>query len=542
LLDNAGALQGNVATGTTTDDTSLNLTGTLGGASDGAFLAIGESLRVYDGSTFLGNATVSVVVGGQSTWAYSDSRILNNGQALSYTARVADAALNQSAAGTAYTATVVTPAAVSGLVDNAGALQGNVVTGSTTDDTSLSLTGTLGGATDGAALAAGENVRVYDGSTFLGNATVSVVAGGQSTWTYSDSRILNNGQALSYTARIADAALNESVAGTPYTTNVDTTAPTTVTHTRGAYKDSTNTLVLTGTNFNTLLETGESSATDIKERLDWSKLSWDINGDNGNNDVSFLLADISSAKVTNDTRLSIVLNADKGTSLEATSGYGGAADDKLDIAVGFARDMAGNAATTDALLNGSLFQSVIDLGSFGKLIAPVQVEADWYYYWDRSGDGTSANTGTLNGSTDRVTHDQLDLLFTMDNSGATGGEGNTTDTFRFGSLNGVAVALPTANRGAYPQQLFGTAYSDAGATTNGTTSTYDGLLAVWDAYNGTSTSTTGNGTPPGWINGPYLSATPVSTVDTHFIFQPGNGTFSSGSSDTTLAYVALVVL
>ena len=47
-------------------------------------------------------------------------------------------------------------------------------------------------------------------------------------------------------------------------------------------------------------------------------------------------------------------------SLEATAGYGGAADDKLDIANGFARDMAGNAATADAVNNGSLFQSVID--------------------------------------------------------------------------------------------------------------------------------------------------------------------------------------
>jgi hypothetical protein len=295
-------------------------------------------------------------------------------------------------------------------------------------------------------------------------------------------------------------------------------------------------LVLTGTNFNTLLETGESSATDIKERLDWSKLSWDINGDNATTaDVGFALADISSAKVTSDMRLSIVLNADKGTSLEATAGYGGAADDKLDIANGFDRDMAGNAATADAVNNGPLFQSVIDLGSYGKLIAPVQVEEEWYYYWDRSGNGTSDNT-------DRATHDQLDLLFTTDNSGATGGAGNTTDTFRFGSLNGVAVALPTANRGGNPQQLSGTVYSDAGATTNGTTSTYDGLLAVWDAFNGTSTSTLGNGTPPGWIGGQYWSATPDTSANTHIIFQPSNGTVITGSSDTSSAYVALVVL
>jgi hypothetical protein len=104
------------------------------------------------------------------------------------------------------------------------------------------------------------------------------------------------------------------------------------------------------------------------------------------------------------------------------------------------------------------------------------------------------------------------------------------------------VALPTANRGGNPQQLSGTVFSDAGATTNGTTSTYDSLLAVWDAYNGTGTSTLGNGTPPGWIGGQYWSATPDASANTHIIFQPSNGTVITGSSDTAFAYVALVVL
>ena len=103
---------------------------------------------------------------------------------------------------------------------------------------------------------------------------------------------------------------------------VDTTAPT-VTNTSGAYTASTDTLVLTGTNYSTLLETSESATTDIKARLDWSKLSWDINGDNAATaDVSFALSDISSAKVTDGTHLTIVLTSAQGTSLEATSGYG----------------------------------------------------------------------------------------------------------------------------------------------------------------------------------------------------------------------------
>ncbi|MEK7344351.1 MAG: hypothetical protein AAB176_01550, partial [Pseudomonadota bacterium] len=230
LVDNVGALQGNVATGTTTDDTSLIVTGTLGGATAGASLAAGESVRIYDGTTFLGNATVTTVSSGQSTWSFTDTRTLVNTQTVSYNVRVADAALNPNTASTAYTATVDTTApafsaAVTGLADNVGAVTGNVATGTTTDDTSLTVTGTLGGATAGASLAAGESVRIYDGATFLGNATVTVVSGGQSTWSFTDTRTLTDTQALSYTVQVADAALNLTTVGTAYTATVDTTAP-----------------------------------------------------------------------------------------------------------------------------------------------------------------------------------------------------------------------------------------------------------------------------------------------------------------------------
>ena len=72
---------------------------------------------------------------------------------------------------------------------------------------------------------------------------------------------------------------------------LDTTAPT-ATNVSGAYSASTYTLTLTGTNYATLWESSlaENSTTDIKARLDWSKLSWDINGDDGSTaNVSFAL-------------------------------------------------------------------------------------------------------------------------------------------------------------------------------------------------------------------------------------------------------------
>ncbi|NBS64960.1 MAG: hypothetical protein EBT33_11525 [Betaproteobacteria bacterium] len=111
-----------------------------------------------------------------------------------------------------------TVAAVTAVADNAGSITGTVASGGVTDDTSLNLSGTLN-----TALATGETVRIYDGTTYLGNATV---ASGATTWTYADSRTLSDGQVVSYAARVADAALNQTPASRPYTVTVDTAAPT----------------------------------------------------------------------------------------------------------------------------------------------------------------------------------------------------------------------------------------------------------------------------------------------------------------------------
>ncbi len=235
---------------------------------------------------------------------------------------------------------------------------------------------------------------------------------------------------------------------------VDTTDPI-VTHTSGAYTSATNSLVLTGTHFNTLLQSSESASTDIKARLDWSKLSWDINADNATTpNVGFAVGDISNVTVTDDTRLTIVLSTAKGSALEATSGYGGVLADTLDITAGFAKDAAGNVATTDGVQNAALNVSapvagdaVIDLAGAGKLIAPVQVSGKWYYFWDTNTNGSA-------GTADTSTHNELDLIFKNNSTfvdvnptwtgGVTAAGNNTTDTYRFAVVNGVKVALPTS--------------------------------------------------------------------------------------------------
>ena len=102
ITDNTGIIQGPVSTGDSTDDSSLEISGTLSAA-----LITGESLRIYDGGTVLGSAVVN-----GTTWTYTDSRTLSNSQQVSYTARVIDLAGNQSTASTAYTATIDTTASV----------------------------------------------------------------------------------------------------------------------------------------------------------------------------------------------------------------------------------------------------------------------------------------------------------------------------------------------------------------------------------------------------------------------------------------------
>jgi hypothetical protein len=326
-------------------------------------------------------------------------------------------------------------------------------------------------------------------TSFVAGATMTKATSGAAT------SILAPSTEGSYKLFVVDLTGNVSQASSA-TLKVDATAPT-VTHTSGAYSANTDTLVLTGTNFSTLLQTGESAATDIKARLDWTKLSWDINGDNTTTaDVSFVLSAISSAKVTDDTRLEIVLTTSKGTSLEATSGFGGATPDTLDIAAGFAKDGLGNVATTDAAVNAPITLVVpgnasIDLGAYGTLIAPVQVEGAWYYFWDA-------------GANDLKTHDVLDGLFKYNSTGGLNpGTGtDTTDAYRFATLNGVKVALPTLGlsgaftAGDQPGTAVGSATAANGS--NATNNTYNDMLSIWDAYNGTDTGSSVSGLPTGW--------------------------------------------
>ena len=213
------------------------------------------------------------------------------------------------------------------------------------------------------------------------------------------------------------------------------------------------------------------------------------------------------------------------------------------------QDTAGNDAVTLAATAVTNVTNITqyDLGSSGKLIAPVQVEGKWYYFWDRSGDGTSNNTGSLNGGVDFTTHDVLDGIFNKDINGVTNttvanADGNfgTTDIYRYATINGVKLALPTANGGmAFPQGI-GAYQNGTVATGTGTAnnSSFDELLAIWDTHNGTGTGTGMDGTPSAWQASTYWSATPSASGHAS-VFLEG---YVNNDRDDGLIYVALQVL
>jgi hypothetical protein len=196
-------------------------------------------------------------------------------------------------------------------------------------------------------------------------------------------------------------------------------------------------------------------------------------------------------------------------------------------------------------------QSMIDLGSYGKLIAPVQVDGGkWYYFWDRSGDGSTADTGNLNGGVDYTNHDVLDGIFTQDINGVVGGGGDTTDTYRYATLNGVRVALPTVGGvtsppfggGGISNYQPGTAIGSSPSTegSNAVNVDYNDYLAIWDAYNGSGAGSANlDGAPPGWLSAGYWASTPTSVG--HAGFAMFTGYIGNGSDDTPI-YAALQVL
>jgi hypothetical protein len=218
-------------------------------------------------------------------------------------------------------------------------------------------------------------------------------------------------------------------------------------------------------------------------------------------------------------------------------------------------DVAGNLGAAGSSASVAVTPEIA-LGNLGNLIAPVEVNNQWYYHWDLNGDGVAggATAGSVNGTQatstiDTPTMTYLSTLFNhsiTDAAGASGyvvnGNGTIDATHHYAWINGVHLSLSTANgvdtTPSSNTYLPGTAVSNNTTTAN---PTYDGLLGIWDSSNGTSTATSLGGAPSGWRNGGYWSATsPISGQ--HLIVYLDTGfVYTHGDTDSGY-YVALQVL
>lgn len=117
------------------------------------------------------------------------------------------------------------------------------------------------------------------------------------------------------------------------------------------YDTDTNTLNIFGEDFGSLLEYTEDSTTDIKEKLDFSKLIWDFDSDEVSpytTSFTFESTNITSAKVLNDNNIAIVIT--DASLLESDLSYGSASgQDSIDIYEGFMIDTAENISTTASI-------------------------------------------------------------------------------------------------------------------------------------------------------------------------------------------------
>jgi ELWxxDGT repeat protein len=216
VTDNVGLIKGSVAAGRRTDDRTPTIRGTIDAA-----LASGETLRIFNGSTLLGSASVNNTA---KTWSYTPTLPATAGTTYRITARVADADGNLGTASTARsfvldTVAPATTAAITDVTDNVGLIKGSVAAGRRTDDRTPTIRGTID-----AALASGETLRIFNGSTLLGSARVNNTA---KTWSYTPTLPATAGTTYRITARVADAAGNLGTASTARSFVLDTVAPAT---------------------------------------------------------------------------------------------------------------------------------------------------------------------------------------------------------------------------------------------------------------------------------------------------------------------------
>ena len=229
IVDNAGPITGNIASGGSTDDTTLVITGTAEPNS---------SVRVRQLNTTL--ATVTADANGDWTYTTTAAQTQVSGTAYPFHARQTDVAGNVSLESPDYLVTVVTP------VDTVGP------TVTVTDN----LPGTANIATGTIAYTYTFNESVTGLATndfTITNGTITGVTGSGTTWTVNVTKAANvpsgNIELVMRASAVTDAAGNPNAQDTNFAQAIDTVAPTvTVTdNVAGTVNQSTGSIAYTYT-------------------------------------------------------------------------------------------------------------------------------------------------------------------------------------------------------------------------------------------------------------------------------------------------------
>jgi len=213
--DDVAPVTGTVANNGFTNDTTPTLTGTAEANS---------VVTVKDGATTLGSATAN----GAGAWSFTPAALSQATH--SFTATATDAAGNVSAASTAYAVTIDTAApsapTITAVADDVAPVTGAVANNGFTNDADLAVKVSLGGT----GAVAGDTVQLYNGSgtgSQLGSSYTLTSTDISSGFANVQTGTLSNGSTYTLTARITDAAGNQSAVSTnSWTVTEDTTAPT----------------------------------------------------------------------------------------------------------------------------------------------------------------------------------------------------------------------------------------------------------------------------------------------------------------------------
>ncbi|WOR27369.1 Ig-like domain-containing protein [Citrobacter braakii] len=203
--DNVGDATGDLAPDAVTDDTTPTIRGT---GIDG------DTITLYNGGTVIGTTTVA---GG--TWSITPGTALANGSyTLSATATDPAGNISDNSNSISFTVnnTKLTLPQVTDIQDNVGIFTGSLTSGSVTDDTTPTISGTG---------TPGSTVLIFDGNNPVAIATATVAANG--TWSVDVPLTPNVSHTLTFGA--VDAAGNSLAADNPLTVIVDTLPPATPT-------------------------------------------------------------------------------------------------------------------------------------------------------------------------------------------------------------------------------------------------------------------------------------------------------------------------